>query len=1829
MACKNLFGKATDTIGGLVFDEDGRITDIVTPGMQTSELWPQLQGMSDAKIHKATQNRFDADFIRALEKKTNIDSADIRRIALYSKIHSKSFTDKFGDWSAGGKVSGEVNSIGEPIVNRNLEIRMGGDTISLSGDGNFSTRVTNKVRTKDMSNSKLIWTMPGSGKTELVDFLSGNQKKVAELVKTGESTEFEIFPGVQATDEQAEAITAITDFLDEDSNYSNENENKFLLRGRGGTGKTSILGKAIRNFKEGNPSAEVVYIAPTNTAAKQLAKSTGEKAHTIHAALNIKDKKGVLSLGGDHKVSKDAILVIDEASFISAATFKLISKFSENSKVIFMGDNVQLAPVDGSEAESSVFDKEHVKNTANLTKRVRQAKNSPIIGLTDVYANSVEGDVYAGKVLDADARTTNFNTKNNTGIIFSPNFDAVVDMAIKDFKANPDGTKIITYNNNQHEAEQGAGKINEHVRNVLFDNPTSSVVVGEQLVGEGSFGDISNAGKYRVTEVTEKVYEDGEYIKLKVDNKFNSVSIGQIPFFTTKLTDIDTGEAMAEPVKVLSPVYSQALRLLYNAVYTSGSIVAKGANPEAVVIAKALAANVFTQDNLSSLPFKIAFKKSLKKMFPDMSYGYALTSHKAQGSTFRNIYVMEDNIVTDKLEAKYVNSDGINRSMYVATSRASDKLVIHSKNNPKETKFRAIKYDKQGSHLASVKFKAAAPSARVGGVVDLDADIMKLYSLKDKSELIAWTEALSETELNDIYAARADVAIAAGSQVITSNMGLLKRADAAFYHTDITHLQSTEATFSTLDAENKISDVRRELSKNEKGKLFRLNSDSPFISDSIAKLDEMPTSGVTAIKALNEMIKFNPRLLRSAYMQLLGHVPSAEAQSQLLSAATDNAKELILGKIGANADTNGVITAMLVMGYDLTEIIEFLNSPNIKIIMAEAKASRDKLEKVFINPEFLNRPSLRKIAKSDEAMSLLSILEVSGDIMSFGGIRSLSEKFKIESFELDKILDGVNADALYKAIAAEDINILLDGENTSDRIFDPSLLVFYHPQSRMIFKRIYELENSILPALFPSQKALSGFLTSYDRNDEKYKNTMNYIAGQQVDAYLRSTDENGKALTASLTNGIGSITTTPYELNSVKNREEFIKDFPAYINRVKVEFRSAGIDNLALDNLSPGRMFNTNVPTLGIKGLGSVAQGEHYAPTIKRAIEDLKINTEGDSEVINKTKEDLYNNLALYALVTSGGQRKKGSMIELFTEINVDFAKFIGTLSEEFYTKILDPKNKELKKLIIGKPNTLSALVAKAEKDALKDLRGEEGAAILAQSKEAAINERENIADLTNSDAESMRISKLERRHENAKVVLKTATHTNGQVFSNDSDVGDRSGKMYYGVKTNSPLFIIKSSAELSASPSTFIEEMGTESVEESMSANEAITEIPGVPNKIIAMLAVVGKQIGQDAVLDGENVKILAYESNNRSKAKEAGSVDMFMYTVQTSDSTKSVPGAILSKQNPGLTLLGNIIEETTSALHTFATATSQETRNEKIIKLVGDNAYATSATAGLSGIALTASARAALGKMRKSAITPPILAELGLLVRAGESNVILAESDSTELGIGLKAATKFRGVGDVFSIPSIFEYDRTIRDKAVEEVKEQALNLIGLHDAGGQITFYVTTPPSDLKQSLEKGTGASMLSEITKDARARFGDNSISFERVDVATGGYSKVIFTKKITNTIETEFNGKSFKATKDAENKLKLTLPDGLSEFNAKLHIVENNLLDVGVKANVVKIKDVTYIDINVANVHRIYSRLDGSGYTYLDKAATDEALAKINKVEKKEKTKDNDENCAK
>lgn len=153
-------------------------------------------------------------------------------------------------------------------------------------------------------------------------------------------------------------------------------EKELNISGPGGVGKTFTMGHMIdevlpRYFEMCKmmgvqPEYHSVHMtATTNKAAEVLGQQTGRPASTVHSFFGLKVFDDYAT--GESKVTKSnnwtvhqgIILFIDEASMIDRDLYAFIHEGTLRSKIVYVGDKNQLAPV--KETLSPVYRKENIR----------------------------------------------------------------------------------------------------------------------------------------------------------------------------------------------------------------------------------------------------------------------------------------------------------------------------------------------------------------------------------------------------------------------------------------------------------------------------------------------------------------------------------------------------------------------------------------------------------------------------------------------------------------------------------------------------------------------------------------------------------------------------------------------------------------------------------------------------------------------------------------------------------------------------------------------------------------------------------------------------------------------------------------------------------------------------------------------------------------------------------------------------------------------------------------------------------------------------------------------------------------------------------------------------------------------------------------------------------------------------------------------------------------------------------------------------------------------------------------------------------------------------
>jgi exodeoxyribonuclease-5 len=277
-----------------------------------------------------------------------------------------------------------------------------------------------------------------------------------------ENGKYELFPGIYANKGQTEALDMLYDFLKSD-------EIPFVLRGRGGTGKTTIIKKMIENYP-GN----IGGMAISHKAKKMLGLSIGkENVMTLASALCIKLDENTGQFTPDEYKRKDPknipitklkLILVDEASQISKSIIAEIKKFkTSGAKIIFIGDDAQLPPI-GESNISSVF---KIKNSYTLLEKMRQAATSPIINIGEIVAKNGLSESPLLHALSEEHRVNKYDDESGSEVLFESNEEKVLDMFAEDFKnanGNVDYCKMVTFNNHLHKSSQSVKSLNTKIR---------------------------------------------------------------------------------------------------------------------------------------------------------------------------------------------------------------------------------------------------------------------------------------------------------------------------------------------------------------------------------------------------------------------------------------------------------------------------------------------------------------------------------------------------------------------------------------------------------------------------------------------------------------------------------------------------------------------------------------------------------------------------------------------------------------------------------------------------------------------------------------------------------------------------------------------------------------------------------------------------------------------------------------------------------------------------------------------------------------------------------------------------------------------------------------------------------------------------------------------------------------------------------------------------------------------------------------------------------------------------------------------------------------------
>ena len=464
------------------------------------------------------------------------------------------------------------------------------------------------------------------------------------------------------TDDQQKAYDELMKFIN--SEY-NPNDYKRALSGPAGTGKTFLVKALIMNSQISYST--IGLAAPTHKASRILNQSVhipGIAVNTLQSDLGLRLNVDVEKFDinnppfdprGKIKIKNYSLYIVDEASMISISLLALLEKVckTNNCKIIYIGDPYQLPPTTSKYSPAFRGIKIH-----SLKQIVRQGDDNPISYLLELLRKDIENKSYTFLNYINTFRSK-FNTDYTKGyqVCSSDEFNNLVYTNFSDdaLTTNVDYTKIIAYTNNCVSAW------NKLIRNAIIADADRSIITKNDLilsyttiVDQFNSAIIKNSEEYIIKDVVNYVHPQYQLKGFMI--KFTSIygGIDTKPLFVLDHTDKYT---IMKYVKISDDMIDAAKNARANL------RAQRWRDYYAFKESCLLLTSIMNNDRT------VRYKK-------DLDYGFALTSHKSQGSTFDTAFVDVNDIVYDRNGYPYTDAEEVNRRLYVACSRCKNKLYL-------------------------------------------------------------------------------------------------------------------------------------------------------------------------------------------------------------------------------------------------------------------------------------------------------------------------------------------------------------------------------------------------------------------------------------------------------------------------------------------------------------------------------------------------------------------------------------------------------------------------------------------------------------------------------------------------------------------------------------------------------------------------------------------------------------------------------------------------------------------------------------------------------------------------------------------------------------------------------------------------------------------------------------------------------------------------------------------------------------------------------------------------------------------------------------------------
>ncbi len=464
------------------------------------------------------------------------------------------------------------------------------------------------------------------------------------------------------TKDQQKAVDEIISFI---ANPFDTAKYIIGLTGAGGTGKTFVTNYIITHCKY-SPSV-IKCVSTTHKACRVFSQAIGNKeVDTIQSTFGFRPDLKLEDFNpfnpqfnpmSKPKLDNVKLLIIDESSMLPAGlvTFICDKCKARNIKIIFIGDAFQLSPV--NEKRSIAFNRCY--KICELNEIVRQAANNPITNLLKLLRYDIQYGTYRFiEYVSKHISATNYNNLNEGfSICDRQSFINLINNSFtnEEYTKNINMYRIIAYTNDC------VSGWNNYIRNKIIRDSNKNIITKNDLimsyrtiVNEFMESILNNSEEYIINDIVDFVDDTYGFKGFLI--KFQMINGGYItkPLFVIDHRDKFT---ILKYIKILTDLITSAK----NAIGSNRISCWK---------------EYYTFKEKYLIAVNIKNKRGKILYTRDIDYGFSITSHKSQGSTYDTVFVDINDIIYDKNGKPYDNFDDILRRLYVACSRARKELIL-------------------------------------------------------------------------------------------------------------------------------------------------------------------------------------------------------------------------------------------------------------------------------------------------------------------------------------------------------------------------------------------------------------------------------------------------------------------------------------------------------------------------------------------------------------------------------------------------------------------------------------------------------------------------------------------------------------------------------------------------------------------------------------------------------------------------------------------------------------------------------------------------------------------------------------------------------------------------------------------------------------------------------------------------------------------------------------------------------------------------------------------------------------------------------------------------